>query len=199
MFILEKAWVFCFRYISFRKIEKNSSLPIWLGSMDGRLIQVDLVSLPVAISRLGTSLNHWASIPELFTLCIVLQLCAYIHMVLSGGHCVQNTTLPIKNIAWSNASYCQRRHMVKYILLSKTTRALTHQTVKSIAWSNAPHCQKRLMVNCSPLSKAPHCQTDILSNVSHGQTSHMVKRIKLTVKASQITYHIVKSGVYGQM
>lgn len=150
--------------------------------MDGRLIQVDLVSLPVAISRLGTSLNHWASIPEFFTLCIVLQLCAYIHMVLSGGHCVQNTTLPIKNIAWSNASYCQRRHMVK-----------------SIAWSNAPHCQKRLMVNCSPLSKAPHCQTDILSNVSHGQTSHMVKRIKLTVKASQITYHIVKSGVYGQM
>lgn len=167
--------------------------------MDGRLIQVDLVSLPVAISRLGTSLNHWASIPEFFTLCIVLQLCAYIHMVLSGGHCVQNTILPIKNIAWSNASYCQRRHMVKYILLSKATRALTHQTVKSIAWSNAPHCQKRLMVNCSPLSKAPHCQTDILSNVSHGQTSHMVKRIKLTVKASQITYHIVKSGVYGQM
>lgn len=167
--------------------------------MDGRLIQVDLVSLPFAISRLGTSLNRWASIPEFFTLCIVLQLCAYIHMVLSGGHCVQNTTLPVKNIAWSNASYCQRRHMVKYILLSKATRALTHQTVKSIAWSNAPHCQKRLMVNCSPLSKAPHYQTDILSNVPHGQTSHMVKRIKLTVKASRIMYHIVKSGVYGQM
>lgn len=116
--------------------------------MDGRLIQVDLVSLPVAISRLGTSLNHWASIPEIFTLCIVLQLCAYIHMVLSGGHCVQNTTLPIKNIAWSNASYCQRRHMVKYILLSKTTRALY----------NASNCQKHRMVKRATLSKAAYGQ-----------------------------------------
>lgn len=124
--------------------------------MDGRLIQVDLVSLPFAISRLGTSLNHWASIPEFFTLCIVLQLCAYIHMVLSGGHCVQNTTLPIKNIAWSNASYCQRRHMVKCILLSKATRALTHQTVKSIAWSNAPHVQTRHIFKRATLSKAAY-------------------------------------------
>lgn len=126
--------------------------------MDGRLIQVDLVSLPFAISRLGTSLNHWASIPEFFTLCIVMQLCAYIHMVLSGGHCMRPKHHTVKNIAWSNASYCQRRHMVKCILLSKATRALTHQTVKSIAWSNAPHVQTRHIFKRATLSKAAYGQ-----------------------------------------
>lgn len=115
--------------------------------MDGRLIQVDLVSLPVAISRLGTSLNHWASIPEFF-----YSVYCFAVMRLHSHGFERRSLRPEHHTAY------QKHCLVKRVLLSKASYGQIYSTVKSNTCSNASNCQKHRMVKRATLSKAAYGQ-----------------------------------------